>query len=363
MSKYLFENTLAERILCIGLLFIVSIITDALAVALWITIFHTPVNTFSTFKLQHVIITFIARFMAALIYLIFFKKITCRLASNFIQCNEIIFLVISNIFMAIPLLVIFYDTKLIHNNTVVLFFIVMGQVTISSITTIYIIILLYRKRMSDFKNQLKLQQLESALQANSDIKELIQKLRRLRHDMRSHFGMIKSLYTSGQFHSLEKYIDDVFEDITIANDIYTLGNTQITIILFHYQRLANEKNIIFSSRVFAEELPLSEKDITSLLTNILSNAIEAAEKVPEDKKSIDLFIEKRENYYFLKCENTLATLPKTKHGRFLTSKEQDTKRHGMGIEIIEGIIKKYSGRILIDFNEHIFSITVHIPCK
>lgn len=81
-------------------------------------------------------------------------------------------------------------------------------------------------------------------------------------------------------------------------------------ILCRYQRHCNDKHIIFHTDIRSGTVQhIYPRDLTSLFCNLLENAVESAENIPDS--FIELTVQKKENSPFLiiilinSCQNTL----------------------------------------------------------
>ena len=54
-------------------------------------------------------------------------------------------------------------------------------------------------------------------------------------------------------------------------------------------------------------------------------------------------------------------MPVSVNGALISSKEDNEDSHGIGMKNIVGVVEKYSGRYVIDFDEKWFSVSMIIP--
>ena len=64
--------------------------------------------------------------------------------------------------------------------------------------------------------------------------------------------------------------------------------------------------------------------------------------------------------WIIKVRNSYISPIHKKAGHFLTSKK-DKKLHGIGLEIINDIVKKYDGSCKIEYDEKTFQILIELP--
>ncbi len=110
--------------------------------------------------------------------------------------------------------------------------------------------------------------------------------------------------------------------------------------------------IFFESGSFLEPL-----DISTIFGNALDNAIEASEKLPEDKRLITVKAECIRNMLLIMIENnvlpgTAATEGTTKTDRFI---------HGFGLPNIKNAAGKYGGQCSIKSEDGKFTLKIIVP--
>lgn len=99
------------------------------------------------------------------------------------------------------------------------------------------------------------------------------------------------------------------------------------------------------------------KFVSSYLVPILlDNAIDAASKV-EDQRKIDIIIRYTKDTLFIHIKNTFNGYVFYEKNKIITSKE-DRKNHGIGLNNIENILKKYNGVMEIDHNDNEFAVDI-----
>lgn len=103
--------------------------------------------------------------------------------------------------------------------------------------------------------------------------------------------------------------------------------------------------------LFPEKMQISPKDISSLLGNILDNAIEAVENM--DKGYIKLKLLYYKSFITIEIEN-----PVLERVVELSTKKSDTWNHGLGLKSVDGIVKKYNGLFEWHSDENVFRLSI-----
>lgn len=120
-------------------------------------------------------------------------------------------------------------------------------------------------------------------------------VRRFKHDLVNHIGVLRELMNEKKTEEAKEYIDTIW-DIQDEFDlkIHT-GDSFLDIIMNYYSYLADKENIKFVvSGKLTGEMHLEMFDLTTLMGNILQNAIEATRKAAIPKIRVELIEHKKE---------------------------------------------------------------------
>lgn len=271
---------------------------------------------------------------------------------------EIISIICLNIILIIFSAQIFRSNKdMLNKNTVLtILFLLCFNI---SILTFFIIFRLSKKAEEDLEEKLLIQQLEMENKMNIDMANMVENLRSLRHDMNNHIIVMKNLIHTNQYTTLQEYIDDMCDEVSPANDFIFIKDRALSALLYNKALSAKLKQIEFDTLISVEAFDIPDKDMCSLLGNLLDNAIEAAEKVP-DNKYIQLIMCKKGSVYYIECSNTFCEMPIIKNNNFISSKESQSL-HGIGTKNIRSIVNKYSGSIEFTYYD-LFKAKISLPC-
>lgn len=181
----------------------------------------------------------------------------------------------------------------------------------------------------------------------------VRQLQKLRHDVKNNIVTISALIDSGENAEAKRLLNGLGERLT-----NTLGGEKMTGIaaidttLSAKAALCEERGITLD--LHAEPLPetkIPPIDLSSVLSNILDNAVEAAEQCPDPVINLRIF--KYKMYLAIVCENPITDKPRTNGDRFITTKE-NSRLHGCGTEIISEICRRSNGRAQFEFTENTF---------
>ncbi len=271
---------------------------------------------------------------------------------------EIISIIFINLFLIVYSVYIFHsDTTALSKNTVLsLLFLLCFLI---SVLTFVIIFRLSGKAEEDLEEKLLIQQLEMENKLNNDMTNVVEKLRSLRHDMNNHVLVLQNLVHSKQYDILQEYLDDMCGEVSPANDFIFIKNKALSALLYNKSLNARLKNIEFETVISVDGFDIPDKDMCTLLGNLLDNAIEAAEKVL-DNKYIQLILSKKDSDYYIECSNTFREMPVIVKNTFITSKVSK-ELHGFGMKNIQSIVHKYSGTMEYSYYD-LFKVKITLPC-
>ena len=188
-------------------------------------------------------------------------------------------------------------------------------------------------------------------------------VRRFKHDLVNHIGVVRELLNEKKIEEAKEYIDTIWN----IQDVFDLkihtGDSFLDIIVNYYSYLAIKENIEFAVwGKLTERMPLEMFDITTLMGNILQNAFEAAIKADVPRIRVELVEHKEE--IFVVVSNSVAKRVNTKADFFMTSKE-DKENHGFGLKNIVATVEKYHGECymesIVENKEELFQISIAIP--
>ena len=185
-------------------------------------------------------------------------------------------------------------------------------------------------------------------------------LRDFRHDYQAHLFCMNALLEQGKYDQLSRYLEKLqgvsFGDLEITP--YT-GNDSLNMILSQKKKEAEHKGVALSIETDMEEGTENGKieifDLNVLLSNLCSNALEAAQQV--DGGRVRLKLLRKKAYLKIEIENSTKENVLERNPDLLTSKS-DKERHGLGMHIIENVVEKYDGILDRQSTDHTMKISV-----
>lgn len=109
-------------------------------------------------------------------------------------------------------------------------------------------------------------------------------------------------------------------------------------------------------------LLLDPSDITSVMGNLIDNAITAAKQLEKEKRKISVSIYYDRGRLFIKIKNTFDGKLIRNNGKLVTRKTNKND-HGYGLKNIEKTMEKYDGYIEYDTEDELFKVTAMMYIK
>ena len=187
-------------------------------------------------------------------------------------------------------------------------------------------------------------------------------VRRFKHDIINNVGALRELVNQKKTEDAKEYIDTIW-NIQEGFDlkIHT-GDSFLDVIMNYYLYLAAKQSIKFAvSGKLVGKMHLEMFDITTLMGNILQNAMEATIKADDPKIQVEFIEHKKE--FFIVVSNSVVEKPNIKKDFFMTSK-RDKMNHGFGMKNIVAVVEKYYGEYYMESIEEnggkLFKISISI---
>lgn len=195
--------------------------------------------------------------------------------------------------------------------------------------------------------------------------ELLQKnyeeLRQFRHDIKNRILVIKQMLDKNETERIYEYISHMMEILNNTKVYSQSGNVVVdSIINYKLSKAENLGSEVKANIGIPTQINIEDDDIVIVLGNLLDNAIEAVERV-EDNKYIEVNIEYNKDCVFVAVKNSYDNVINIVNGKIKTRKN-DKVLHGIGLKSVETTVEKYNGVIHYehDQNEFVASVILYV---
>lgn len=184
------------------------------------------------------------------------------------------------------------------------------------------------------------------------------------HNIKYYLKQI-SIYLEGkQYKKIADILSELQTGIHSEEKDIICSNQFLNALLIDYREVAKRNNVqtdIFVEAGFKIEF-MREGDTTSILGNLLDNAMEAAKECKSGKISVDLYMENGGSLAVCRIENNFVGELKSEGIQLLTTKK-NPELHGIGLKSVNRLVDQYSGYLQQDYEKGVYVTTVILPVQ
>lgn len=236
------------------------------------------------------------------------------------------------------------------------FIVILGYIIWANIMDAYSFSITFAEQKKQMERQLYMQKEHYEILGSK-----IDETRRLRHDMRQHFRVMKGFLGKGNLRKLTDYINSIESTDYDLSPVVLCQNVLIDALLQYYGNISLKRGIDFDARFSAlKSIPISDSDLSVMLGNLLENAFEAclAQTDTNIRPFISVHGSCNEKNLKFRIINTMDKSPRRNGEEFYSSKHEGV---GIGIRSVRSVVEKHEGIIDIVFENKKFSVSVIIP--
>ena len=219
-----------------------------------------------------------------------------------------------------------------------------------------VILLLVSRNMHKEKESIIKQYLEEQVKQYEYLNEREKETKKFRHDIRGHLYFLNKLKQEGRDQEFEDYFQDIIGKVDDLGNSINVGNDIVNAVLNKAYAEAENKNIkINVTGHFPSQCNISAYNLCTIFFNLLSNAIEAADKTTKReiwvicRYTIKEIIVEIGNYY---CIND-----KLDKNRLRTTKNEK-EYHGWGMKNVEDSVADCKGLMDIEIVDDKFIVSI-----
>ena len=206
------------------------------------------------------------------------------------------------------------------------------------------------RRIAEFQSDLINKQTE-------EIQNMYRQMQAWRHDYRNHIQNMKNRLDGDQG-ELERYLDDLADDLTQADTSIQTGNVMADAVLNSKLSVAEQKGIQLNIKAYIPQgVAMTDVELCSILGNLLDNAMEACEKLSCDQRFMRVYIDEFKGQFYISVQNSSPPVRRDRE----TYRTTKAGSHGFGLFRIDRIANKYGGYVNRQYEEGIFATELLVP--
>ncbi len=191
-----------------------------------------------------------------------------------------------------------------------------------------------RKKIATYQNTLMQQHY-------AEVENMYRKMRGWRHDYHNHMQALLSYLENGEIDKAKVFLAEINDTLVKVDTVLKTGNTMLDAILNSKISLMNSKKIrVEATARVPQELAIADVDLCVVVGNLLDNAMEACEALPEDSRFVRIYIAAKGTQLYMCFTNAAGKKQRKLGNLFLSTKG---KEHGFGLTRVDSIVKQYDG--------------------
>lgn len=193
-------------------------------------------------------------------------------------------------------------------------------------------------------------------------------VRRLKHDLANHIQVLSALPEEKR----AAYAEELSGNTAFSQSFSYCSDSTVNAVLTVKKSVMERCHIRLKADVdISAPLPYDRTDLCALYANALDNAMEACMKLDESQREISLKSKTGKGLFCLEISNpypkegTKQAEPlsgeRAKRGLFPPTSKPDKRNHGLGLQSMQEIVKRYHGNLEIKSEDGIFDLFLYLP--
>lgn len=245
------------------------------------------------------------------------------------------------------------------------------MVSISAILMLAMNLLIFAINSHTQKKSMEFTEIQLLLQKEYDSTEYYKMLLQqsenqsiLIHDIKKHLQSIALLNEESGQDKISAYIDHLIHSSDLQDSVHLCDHELLNAILCRYKRQCQEKQIVFRTDIRSNTTNfIADNDLTSLFCNLLDNAFESAEKMPDSYIELNVSNRKNSPLTVLTMINSCRRNPFSGNSKQLPTTKPNKRMHGYGLKSVRRVIEKYDGDMQMYYDEETVSFHTIIAIK
>lgn len=180
--------------------------------------------------------------------------------------------------------------------------------------------------------------------------------KKFRHDLRSHMELVSNLAKNHEYDKIDEYIEQMHERIDTFGNVITVQNSIVDAIINQYYARAEQSGVTMEVKGrFPVDCNIDTYDLCTIFSNVLSNALEAAQETEEKYISVECGYTDKSIIIIVK--NSFDAQTKSGNAQWKTRKG-NTDYHGYGLENIKDSVDRYNGVFDIETDDSMFNVKI-----
>lgn len=241
---------------------------------------------------------------------------------------------------------------------------VVALCSLSLLASNIIVFLVHENSVRISKQNMQLKLSEQKSQCDYEYYRILQEnydnSRIVAHDTKHHIDVIRNMAMNDKNDDIVKYADSILRQKYFAVGKVITKNKILDVMVMQMYEKCQNSGISFMFKHNNNNLSfIDDADLCCIVSNLLENAYEAADKSAEKTVQFEIYTGTNSNVYFLEINNSCDKAPVIENNKFITTKKNSDK-HGIGMYSVKKASLKYHGNMNYEYfeDQHKFRITL-----
>ena len=198
-----------------------------------------------------------------------------------------------------------------------------------------------REHKENIRKSMLLVQINEQANNLDEMRRMYNELRKIRHDIKGQLGTVSELIRSGKSEQALSFLENAGISQADINIPVHTDNEMLNAILVFLNSKCSASGITLRTNVMSSDISrFSAADISVILTNLITNAIEASVRSHGEEILLELSVQR--NYYCIRVANQIEKSVLESNPMLITTKKDKTA-HGFGVASVKMLAVKYDG--------------------
>lgn len=228
-----------------------------------------------------------------------------------------------------------------------------GILLCTDVLAIFLLNYLEKQQLAIRDNAILQQDLKNERESISAWISAYREERKRSHDFQNQLSVLRGLVENRAPTEQQLQYFDSLLNVELPTTRYINANRLVAdVLLSQKAAIAKNKGIAFQMQLDDLSLfPLPDDELVVVMANLLDNAIEACEMIPNEKqKYIRIKIQCKPEVSYFYIENSTAKPVKIKNNQVISSKKESAA-HGFGLQNVTTILSRHQAIYVLDYQE------------
>ena len=205
--------------------------------------------------------------------------------------------------------------------------------------------------------------LRTEKQYRDDMQTYMSVVRSQRHDYNFHVQTLHGLLLRKDYEACEKYLEELLQDSVAMNRLLPLKDAAVSALILSFQSRAQQEGIRLEITVENDlsQIATNVYETNKIIGNLLQNALDETERLPDRSFGIHLTILKRGEFCIINVANmTRQGDPMASYQAGASSK---SGHEGIGIASIQALAARYGGVVYSRMEGQVIHFVAKIPLR